>query len=179
MAEKYLVVIDMQKDFTYGALKNEDAISIIPNVVNKVREFPGKVIFTYDTHQENYLDTQEGKLLPVSHCIKGTEGWELVDELQVQKDALSALTFEKPAFGSVKLAEELAKIHNTENIEEIELVGICTDICVISNAMLLKAFLPEVPIVVDASCCAGVTFESHQTALNAMKACQIQVIGEK
>lgn len=176
MAEKYLVVIDMQKDFTYGALKNESAISIIPNVVKKVRDFPGKVIFTYDTHQENYLDTQEGKMLPVSHCIKGTEGWELVDELQVQMQELQALTFEKPAFGSVKLAEKMAEIHAAEGIEEVILVGICTDICVISNAMLLKAFLPEVPIVVDASCCAGVTPESHQTALDAMKACQIQVV---
>lgn len=178
MAEKYLIVVDMQKDFTYGALKNEEAIRIIPNVVRKVREFPGKVIFTYDTHREDYLNTQEGKNLPVPHCIRGTEGWELVDELQQLKDETKAQIFEKPAFGSVELAEKLREIHQTAPIGEIVLVGICTDICVISNAMLLKAFLPEVPVSVDASCCAGVTPESHQTALNAMKACQIQVTGQ-
>ena len=168
-----LIVVDMQKDFISGALGTKEAVAIVPRVAEKIAQAKkaGKtVIFTRDTHQENYLQTQEGKNLPVEHCIRGTNGWELRPEIQ---DLISAEVMDKPTFGSRKLAEFLKK-QETE-IDSITLVGLCTDICVISNAMVLKAFMPEIPIKVDASCCAGVTPESHENALKAMEACQIQI----
>ncbi len=171
---KLLIVVDMQKDFTYGALRNEDAIAVIPNVRKKIEGFDGEVIFTLDTHTPDYLDTQEGKKLPVVHCVKGTDGHKLVDELADLAEG--ALVLEKETFGSISLGEILKKNHEVKPYDEITLIGVCTDICVISNAMIVKAALPEVTVKVDSSCCAGVTTESHNTALDAMKACQIEVI---
>ena len=166
---KYLIVVDMQNDFTTGSLGSPHAAAIIPNVVEKVRSFDGAVIFTRDTHGEDYMQTQEGKNLPVMHCVKGTAGWQICDELLPYAETV----VDKITFGSVELPHLLASFK--EPMEEIELCGLCTDICVISNAMILKAAFPEVKMTVDASCCAGVTVESHNTALNAMKAVQIEV----
>ncbi|MCQ4774655.1 cysteine hydrolase [Lacrimispora saccharolytica] len=169
-----LVVIDMQNDFIDGALGTPEAVAIVPKVMVKMMNFDGLVLATRDTHGEDYLERQEGKKLPVVHCIKGTHGWEIKDEIQ---QLLISQPIDKPTFGSEALGNVLKDLNNdVEPIDSITLVGLCTDICVISNAMLLKAFLPEVPIMVDASCCAGVTPESHERALEAMKACQIEII---
>ena len=166
---KYLIVVDMQVDFITGALGSDLATAIVPNVVEKVKHFDGKVIFTRDTHFADYMSTQEGRNLPVPHCIKNSDGWQICDELL----PFAETVVDKPTFGSTALAHLLAS--SAESMEEIELCGLCTDICVISNAMILKAAFPEVKMTVDASCCAGVTVESHNTALNAMKAVQIEV----
>ena len=169
-----LVVIDMQNDFIDGALGTPEAVAIVPKVMVKMMNFDGLVLATRDTHGEDYLERQEGKKLPVVHCIKGTHGWEIKDEIQ---QLLISQPIDKPTFGSEALGKVLKDLNNdVEPIDSITLVGLCTDICVISNAMMLKAFLPEVPIMVDASCCAGVTPESHERALEAMKACQIEII---
>lgn len=169
-----LVVIDMQNDFIDGALGTPEAVAIVPKVMVKMMNFDGLVLATRDTHGEDYLERQEGKKLPVVHCIEGTHGWEIKDEIQ---QLLISQPIDKPTFGSEALGKVLKDLNNdVEPIDSITLVGLCTDICVISNAMLLKAFLPEVPIMVDASCCAGVTPESHERALEAMKACQIEII---
>jgi nicotinamidase-related amidase len=170
---KVLVVVDMQNDFIDQALGTKEAVGIVDNVARKIENFDGKVIFTRDTHCEDYLDTQEGKNLPVKHCVKGSDGWQISSKLPVKADAL---IIDKPTFGSKVLGQKLEEINASEKLDEIEVVGLCTDICVISNALLAKAFLPEVKITVDASCCAGVTPESHKTALEAMKMCQINVI---
>ncbi len=171
-----LIVVDMQKDFIDGALGTKEAEAIVPAVAEKIRRFPGQVIFTRDTHGENYLRTQEGRRLPVPHCLKGTPGWEIRPELLAL--APEAELVDKPGFGSVELARRLARLHEAQPLDGVTLVGLCTDICVLSNALLLKAFLPEVPLTVDAACCAGVTPESHRHALEAMKSCQIQVIND-
>lgn len=175
--KKVLVVVDMQNDFIMGALGTKEAEAIVPKVCEKIREFDGQVFFTMDTHGENYLDTQEGRNLPVKHCVKGTWGWQL----DPQVDALRRSTpIEKETFGSKGLADVLKAGNTYEGpLEEIQLIGVCTDICVISNALLLKAYLPEVKLTVDASCCAGVTPESHQRALEAMKACQIEILHDR
>lgn len=170
--QKILIVVDMQNDFIDGALGTPEAVAIVPRVEQKIREFPGKVIFTRDTHGERYLETQEGKHLPVPHCIKGTKGWEICPQLEALREAEA---IDKVTFGSEKLGGLLQEENRKEQIEDITLVGLCTDICVISNALLLKAFLPETPIIVDASCCAGVTPKSHETALDAMCMCQINI----
>ena len=167
---KLLIVVDMQNDFISGALGSKLAEAIVPNVVEKVKNYDGTVIFTRDTHFADYMDTQEGKNLPVKHCIKDTTGWEICNGLKPYANKV----IDKITFGSVDLPNVIKEYG--EEIEEIELCGLCTDICVISNAMILKATFPEVKIVVDSNCCAGVTEESHQTALNAMKAVQIDVI---
>ena len=170
---KLLVVVDMQADFVDGALGTAEAEAIVPKVVDKVAravEAGDTVIFTQDTHGEKYLNTQEGKNLPVPHCLRGTPGWELIPQLLPY--AHGRLCLEKPTFGSMELAQVAAE----GNFEEIQLIGLCTDICVISNAMVLKAALPETPISVDASCCAGVTPASHANALEAMKMCQIAIL---
>lgn len=170
---KVLVVVDMQNDFIDGALGTPEAAKIVPRVVQKIRDFNGLVIATRDTHEENYLDTQEGKKLPVKHCIRGTKGWEIRPEIQ---ELILEAPIDKPIFGSEELGQRLKACQKSgESIESITLVGLCTDICVISNALLLKACLPEVPVIVDASCCAGVTPESHAQALNAMKMCQVEI----
>ena len=173
---KILVVVDMQQDFTYGALRNEDAIGIIPKVAEKIAAYDGELIFTYDTHGADYMSTQEGRKLPVPHCIEGTEGWELVDKVDKLRQAKSCKCCKKETFGCMQLAADIAKMHAEMAIDEIELIGICTDICVISNAMLIKAAAPDVTVKVDASCCAGVTRESHETALKAMAGCQIEIV---
>ena len=167
---KYLIVVDMQKDFIDGALGTKEAQAIVPNVRKKIEEFDGEVIFTSDTHHKDYLSTQEGRNLPVEHCIEGTAGWEIDKSLQ---PFCKGLVVNKPTFGSMALAEE---IWERGDAQEITLVGLCTDICVISNAMLLKAAMPEVPIIVDRACCAGVTPQSHENALEAMKMCQITIV---
>ena len=169
---KILIVVDMQNDFITGALGTPEAVRIVPYVKALVENFDGKVLFTRDTHFSDYMTTQEGKNLPVLHCIKGTPGWEICPELEALRktDPIDKLTF-----GSSSLPQVLAA---EENIESITLVGLCTDICVISNAMLCKAFFPEIPIYVDAKACAGVTPKSHENALAAMKMCQIHIINE-
>ena len=167
---KILIVVDMQVDFINGALGSDLAVAIVPNVVEKVKRFDGKVIFTRDTHFEDYMNTQEGKNLPVPHCIKDTDGWQICDELKPYADVI----IDKLTFGSIELPDFIKSFN--EPIEKIELCGLCTDICVISNAVVLKAAFPEVPIAVDSSCCAGVTVESHNNALNAMKVLQIEII---
>ena len=171
---RILVVIDMQNDFIDGALGTAEAVAIVPNVIDKIREYDGEdIIATMDTHGENYMDTQEGKNLPVPHCIKGSDGW------QIRPDIAQLLTgariYEKPTFGSTALAADLKTVSEKEEIE-LELVGLCTDICVVSNAILLKASMPEVKISVDAACCAGVTPEKHLAALETMRSCQIYVV---
>lgn len=167
-----LIVVDMQKDFIDGALGTKEAVAIVPKVAEKIRSFDGLVLATRDTHTDGYLDTQEGKHLPVVHCVMGTEGWELHPEIAA---LIEETPIDKPTFGSVELGENLRSLHEQNGIDSVTMVGLCTDICVISNALTVKAFLPEVPVVVDAACCAGVTPESHENALNAMRMCQIVV----
>ena len=170
-----LIVVDMQNDFIDGALGSKMAQAIVENVNQKVKEAEenGKVIiFTKDTHYENYLDTEEGKNLPVPHCIVNTEGWEIADKIKVPNDAN---ILQKNTFGAKFLSDYLLMC---DNIKNIELVGLCTDICVISNAIVAKTAEPNAHIIVDASCCAGVTPKSHDTALSAMKTLQIEVINQ-
>lgn len=169
--KKLLVVVDMQKDFIDGTLGTPQAQRIVPAVRKRICEYTqagDEVVFTLDTHGSDYMDTMEGKKLPVLHCIKGTKGWELDASLE----AFEGKRFEKNTFGSLELAEYAA----AGGYDSIELLGLCTDICVISNAMLIKARIPEAEICVKAGCCAGVTPESHENALNAMKMCHIDVI---
>ena len=170
--QNYLIVVDMQNDFIDGALGTAEAQAIVPKVAEKIKSFDGHIIFTRDTHFENYLSTQEGKMLPVPHCIKDTDGWQISPVLAL---LCTNPPVDKPTFGSYELGEQLAAANKKEPIGSITLIGLCTDICVISNALLIKAFLPEVEIHVDAACCAGVTPESHATALKAMLPCQIIV----
>ena len=171
--KKILIVVDMQNDFIDGALGTKEAVAIVPKVEEKIRNFDGEVFFTRDTYETYYLETQEGKNLPVKHCIRDTEGWQIRKEL----DALRKTEpIDKETFGSTDLVGELVTLNEDQGIGSITLVGLCTDICVISNALLIKASLPEVPICVDATCCAGVTPESHENALKAMEACQIRII---
>lgn len=170
LTKKLLVVVDMQNDFVRGALGTKEAEQIVPNVVKMVqncRRSGYDVIFTRDTHQSNYLSTQEGANLPVEHCIAGSWGWQIVDELL----GYNTHVLDKPTFGSVLLGNYVQKV----DYDEVTLIGLCTDICVISNAMLIKAFCPETKVKVVSSCCAGVTPQSHANALEAMKMCQITV----
>ncbi len=163
---KTLIVVDMQNDFIDGALGTKEAQAIVGNVAAKIKEYRAngdEIIYTRDTHDEDYLDTPEGKKLPVKHCIKGTKGWEIADGLYVA----GADCIDKPNFGWPNW--------NERSFDEIELVGLCTDICVVSNALILKAQFPDVPVSVDASCCAGVTPDSHEAALITMKRCQIDI----
>lgn len=169
--KKLLIVIDMQNDFIDGSLGTPEAEAIVEAVKDKIRSYPaGDIFATMDTHGPDYLSTQEGRNLPVEHCIRGTEGWRIRPD--IAELLTEAAIFEKPTFGSVRMAEAVREI---EDLEEIELVGLCTDICVVSNAMLLKANLPEVKICVDSRCCAGVTPEKHLAALETMRSCQIEV----
>lgn len=165
--KKTLIVVDMQKDFIDGALGTKEAVAIVENVKNKIAEYRkngDEIIFTRDTHQADYLNTNEGKHLPVVHCVEGTDGWQIPEELRVP----DAVYINKPTFGYLNWKEY--------DLEEAELVGLCTDICVVSNALLIKAQYPEITVKVDASCCAGVTPESHEAALLTMKMCQIEVL---
>ena len=168
-----LVVVDMQNDFVDGVLGTSEARAILPHVRDRILSFEGKVYYTRDTHGEEYMSTREGRMLPVPHCIRGSYGWEIVPELI---DLPSDGVFDKPTFGSLALAETLVGENAREAIKSVTLIGVCTDICVISNAMLVKAALPEIDVCVDSSCCAGVTPERHSTALEAMRACQIDII---
>jgi len=170
--QKVLVVVDMQNDFIDGALGTAEAVAIVPYVKEKIEKFQGTVLFTRDTHQENYMETQEGKNLPVPHCIEGTQGWEIRKELDTLRKTEA---IDKVTFGSSELGKILLELNEKEKIESLTFIGLCTDICVISNVMIAKAFLPEVPIVVDAKACAGVSVESHENALKAMEVCQIKV----
>lgn len=170
----FLVVVDIQKDFVDGALGTAEAVEMIGRAAEKIRSFDGEIFVTYDTHFENYLETAEGKKLPVAHCIKGTDGWRLDKNIA---EALAQKRFtavEKHTFGSTDLPELVKKAAREEDFD-VTLIGLCTDICVVSNALILKANFPEKEIIVDASCCAGVTSETHQAALTTMKMCQIQV----
>lgn len=171
----YLIVVDMQNDFINGSLGTNEAQAIVPNVIDKIKKHKGPVIFTYDTHEENYLETQEGKKLPVEHCIMGSDGWSLNDQIEKLRLELHTISFSKPTFGSKELADHLYAENKNNTISSIELVGLCTDICIISNAILIKSFLPETKISVDPSCCAGVTPDSHNNAIEAMKMCQIDI----
>jgi len=167
--KKTLLVIDMQKDFIDGALGTKEAVAIVDNVKKKIEQYQAngdEIIFTRDTHQADYLQTNEGKHLPVEHCIEGTDGWQIPQDLQVE----NAIYIDKPSFGYMKWDEY--------DLEEVEIVGLCTDICVVSNALIIKATYPEIKVTVDASCCAGVTPESHGAALTTMKMCQVEVIGK-
>ena len=172
--KKILIVVDMQKDFVDGALGTKEAIAIVDNVVNKIESYEGDIIVTYDTHSENYMETQEGKKLPVPHCIKGTDGWKLDKKVQAAVDKKGFYAIEKPTFGSTELVEYIRNNYDINDVE-IELIGLCTDICVVSNALLLKASFTETSISVDASCCAGVTVDCHNAALTPMKMCQINI----
>ena len=184
---KILVVIDMQNDFIDGTLGSQEAVSIVPNVIEKIQAYQqdgNDVYFTQDTHMEDYLQTQEGKNLPVLHCIKGTTGWALHSSINQLAEKIQAgkkhpIIFEKGIFGGENLAQVLRNLIDEPSTTEIELIGLCTDICVLSNAILFKTYLPEVLIKVDAACCAGVTPTTHHNALEAMKMCQIQVMNEK
>ena len=180
-----LVVVDMQNDFVDGALGTKEAVAIVPKVAEKIRLFMDgadrRVLYTRDTHEEDYLDTQEGRHLPVRHCIRGTKGWEICPEIELlrKEQPIDKPTFGSPVLGQLlKAQDEDLKKQGKEGITSVTLVGLCTDICVISNALLVKAFLPEIPVIVDASCCAGVTVESHQNELQAMNMCQIQIVGQ-
>ncbi len=171
---KILLVIDMQNDFIDGSLGTKEAVEIVPKVVKKIKSYPAEDVFaTRDTHPEDYLNTQEGKYLPIKHCIKGTNGWQICRE--VAPLIPEGHIFDKPTFGSVELAKAVKKMAEKEPLE-IELVGLCTDICVISNALLLKAVLPETKISVAPDCCAGVTPQKHKAALETMGSCQIMGI---
>ena len=174
--KKLLVLVDIQNDFVDGALGTEEAQAIIPNVVEKIRNWSGDVLCTRDTHRSNYLETSEGKNLPVMHCIEGTSGHMINDKVMsaVIESELKYDILDKYTFGSVILPD----IIRLDGYDYIELVGLCTDICVVSNAIILKANFPEISIAVDASCCAGVTPETHKAALTTMKMCQIDIIGE-
>lgn len=169
---KILVVVDMQNDFIDGALGSPEAVAIVPYVKGLIEGFDGKVFFTRDTHAESYMDTQEGKNLPVPHCIKDTYGWQIKAELDSLRKTEA---IDKVTFGSSALVDVIAK---EKDVESITFIGLCTDICVISNVMLTKAYFPEIPLIVDAKACAGVTPQSHRTALDAMKMCQVKIINE-
>ncbi len=175
--KKLLIIVDMQKDFVDGALGTKEAVAIVDNVVRKIDTFDGDIIVTYDTHSEDYMETMEGKNLPVPHCIKGSDGWQLDAKVQAALDKKAYKALEKPTFGSTELPEYIREAYDPAELE-IQLIGLCTDICVVSNALLLKANFLETPISVDASCCAGVTPDTHNAALATMKMCQVQVIGQ-
>ena len=171
---KILLVIDMQNDFINGALGTPEAEAIVGRVAEEIRKYPTEnVIATRDTHTEDYLNTQEGRKLPVVHCVRGTPGWDLHPEIAAALKG--AAVIDKPTFGSRELAEKLSLLSEQDNLE-VTLAGLCTDICVVSNALLIKAFLPETPVRVIVDCCAGVTPESHQAALDTMRMCQIEIV---
>jgi len=175
---KFLVVVDMQRDFINGSLGTPEAQAIVSKVAQKIENYDGTAIFvTQDTHQSNYLKTQEGKMLPIVHCVERTEGWQLHEDIveALCRYGKKTFNFTKNTFACWALEEQLHIIANLYRIDEIVIVGLCTDICVVSNALLLKACFPETKIIVDAACCAGVTPESHESALKTMKMCQIYI----
>lgn len=169
---KVLIVVDMQNDFITGSLGSKETLAVVPNVVKKIKEWEGSIIVTLDTHRKDYFETLEGKMLPIEHCIRETNGWELDPKVA---EALPShyISLEKPTFGSTILPKLVT------NCKEFHIIGVCTDICVISNALLLRAYNPNAKIVVDASCCAGTIPERHKMALEVLKSCQIEVINEE
>ncbi len=172
---KVLIVVDMQNDFIDGVLGTREAVAIVPHVKKKIEAYRAEkktVIFTRDTHGEDYLLTQEGRKLPVEHCIRGSHGWKISSRL----DTADSEIIDKPTFGSYDLIERLEELDQEDALESVELVGLCTDICVISNAMLVKNRFPELQVMVDAECCAGVMPETHTTALKAMDLCQVEIL---
>ena len=175
IVKNILIVVDMQKDFVDGALGTAEAVAIVDKVVDKINSFDGDIIVTYDTHFDNYMDTREGAKLPVAHCIKGTPGWELDSRVKAALDAKEYTEVEKITFGSVNLPDYISEEYDVNDVS-IQLIGLCTDICVVSNALILKANFPETPISVDSSCCAGVTPQKHAAALETMASCQIDII---
>ena len=172
--KKVLVIVDMQKDFVDGSLGTPDAVEIVDRVVKKIAGFSGSIFVTYDTHFADYSQTAEGKKLPVPHCIRGTDGWQLDSKIAAALDGRAYTTLEKITFGSVELPNRILEAVGDEPFS-VELVGLCTDICVVSNALLLKAHFPQIEISVDSACCAGVTPETHKAALDVMKMCQIRI----
>lgn len=178
MKKNVLVVVDMQKDFIDGSLGTREAVAIVPAVCQKIRDWDGPIFVTMDTHQPDYLQTAEGKKLPVEHCIRETAGWLLDRNVNEALQGKEYQLVEKPTFGSVRLPE-LIKEATEGQPGRIELIGLCTDICVVSNALLIKAHYPEVPLSVDASCCAGVTPAAHDSALATMASCQVDILNKE
>ena len=172
--KRFLIVVDMQKDFVDGALGTREAVAAVPAAVKKIRDFDGKIFVTYDTHGEDYLRTAEGKKLPVPHCIRGTEGWQFDKSIAAALRDKEYAAVEKTTFGSMDLPRLIEKAAEGEDFS-VELIGLCTDICVVSNALLLKASFPEMSVSVDSECCAGVTPQLHEAALATMRSCQIEV----
>lgn len=172
---KCLIVIDVQNDFISGSLGTEEAQQMLPLLVKKIEDFDGEVWLTQDTHTDAYLETQEGRNLPVPHCVKGTAGWDFPEVLSQCLSRRKIRIFEKGTFGSTELISALKASDDEGTLESAELVGLCTDICVISNALMIKSVMPELPVSVDAACCAGVTPEKHQAALVVMASCQIKI----
>ena len=173
---RVLVVVDMQNDFITGTLGSKMAESFVEKVVEKIKNFDGKVVFTRDTHYDDYMESREGKCLPVAHCKEGSYGWDIEENIKALQLENECPVFDKITFGSKRLGDFLSYIDKLQKVDEVEIVGLCTDICVISNAFLAQAYLPEATIVIDAACCAGVSLESHQTALKAMENCQIKIM---
>lgn len=173
--KKVLVVVDMQKDFTDGALGTEEAAGTVNRAADKIRSFEGDIFVTLDTHFDNYFETAEGKKLPVAHCIKGTAGWELDKTIAEALAGREYTAVEKHTFGSLALTELIAERAGEGDLS-VELIGLCTDICVVSNALIIKAAFPEAAVCVDSACCAGVTPEKHRAALETMRSCQIDII---
>lgn len=173
--KRFLIVVDMQKDFVDGALGTPEAVAIVPRVAEKIRGFEGDIFVTFDTHDEGYMESSEGRQLPVPHCIKDTPGWELDGAVAEALADKAYIAVEKPTFGAISLPALVKRAAGGEHLS-IELIGLCTDICVVSNALLLKAHFPEADIRVDAACCAGVTPASHKAALTTMGCCQIDVV---
>lgn len=176
MSNSHLIVVDMQNDFIDGALGTPEAQTIVEAVAQRASSFDGTVVFTKDTHGSDYATTQEGRNLPIPHCIAGTTGWELAPALETVRARRSAPVFEKPSFGSLDLARWLVAQNNAAPIDSIELCGLCTDICVVSNALTIKAHLPEVPLAVNPALCAGVTPAAHDAAIATMASCQVQIL---
>lgn len=174
--KQFLIVVDMQTDFVDGALGTPEAQAMAPRAAEKIRSFPGEIFLTLDTHGPDYLETSEGRQLPVPHCIRGTRGWQLHPPVAEALEGKKYTLVEKPTFGSVELPRLVAQAAGDEPFT-LELMGLCTDICVVSNALFLKASFPEVPISVDAGCCAGVSPRTHEAALDTMACCQITVTG--
>ncbi|MFV0516859.1 MAG: cysteine hydrolase family protein [Aminipila sp.] len=182
---KILVVVDMQNDFINGALGTHEAQLIVKNVVDRINSFDGDIYYTRDTHSKDYMETMEGKNLPIVHCVEYTDGWKINKEVMNASAGKRVIVIDKPTFGSIELADKILEestshatgaTSSSNDIESITIIGLCTDICVISNAMILKSRFWETPIIVDSSCCAGVNPESHKNALEAMKMCQIKII---
>lgn len=175
--KRVLIVVDMQNDFISGSLGTKEAEAIVPRVIRKIQDYKArgeKIFFTRDTHFDSYLTTQEGAKLPIEHCIKSTWGWELESSINKEVESNTPV-IDKVTFGSTVLAQQIKALNDKEAIE-VELVGLCTDICVVSNALIIKAYCPEIPLTIDASCCAGVTPETHTSALTTLKMCQVNII---